>query len=281
MDQPEPAQRFRKRPVEIDAVLAADAINAATGNVAALPSWLAAAYDNGSVVFTQDAVLLPTLEGTMRAERDDWIIRGVQGELYPCKPAIFAETYQPAADPKPTGRCGNDPRAVLSPGDQDAVDDFKSLLNAKHRADVAEKQRDALHAALYQLRYGMVRASGRDFPAVYIVHLIDTTIADFAGTEAQPCNSAEQHARAQQAETAVERVRGTCQKVRDRVGPGGMINASQILGLLSPTWPDGNFEAPAPAAEDVDNSEVMSASEVYEQDQADERALDADAEAGR
>jgi len=51
-------------------------------------------------------------------------------------------------------------------------------------------------------------------------------------------------------EAAVERVRERCQAVRDRVGPGGMINASQILGLLSPTWPDGNYEAPAPAALD-------------------------------
>ena len=36
-----------------------------------------------------------TLEGTMRAAVGDWIIRGVQGELYPCKPDIFAATYEP------------------------------------------------------------------------------------------------------------------------------------------------------------------------------------------
>lgn len=35
-----------------------------------------------------------TLEGTMRAEAYDWIIRGVQGEFYPCKPDIFETTYQ-------------------------------------------------------------------------------------------------------------------------------------------------------------------------------------------
>lgn len=51
------------------------------------------------------------------------------------------------------------------------------------------------------------------------------------------------------AEAALARVRERCQQVRDRVGPGGMINASQILGLLSPTWPDGNYEA-APASPD-------------------------------
>jgi hypothetical protein len=42
---------------------------------------------------------------------------------------------------------------------------------------------------------------------------------------------------------AIARVRDRCQQVRDRVGPGGMINASQILGLLSRTWPDGNAAA--------------------------------------
>lgn len=37
---------------------------------------------------------IPTLEGTMTALPGDWIIRGVKGEVYPCKPDIFAETYE-------------------------------------------------------------------------------------------------------------------------------------------------------------------------------------------
>lgn len=35
----------------------------------------------------------------------------------------------------------------------------------------------------------------------------------------------------------------TLQQVRDREGPSGMINASQVIGLLSPTWPDGNYSS--------------------------------------
>jgi len=35
-----------------------------------------------------------TLEGDMRADPGDWIIRGVKGEFYPCKPDIFAATYE-------------------------------------------------------------------------------------------------------------------------------------------------------------------------------------------
>lgn len=38
-------------------------------------------------------VLIPTLEGNMLAIQGDWIIKGIQGEFYPCKPDIFESTY--------------------------------------------------------------------------------------------------------------------------------------------------------------------------------------------
>ena len=41
---------------------------------------------------------IPTLEGVMRADEGDWIIRGVKGELYPCKPDIFEATYEPVTE---------------------------------------------------------------------------------------------------------------------------------------------------------------------------------------
>ena len=44
---------------------------------------------------TSEAVDIETLEGTMHAEKGDWIITGVQGEKYPCKPDIFQATYEP------------------------------------------------------------------------------------------------------------------------------------------------------------------------------------------
>ena len=37
---------------------------------------------------------IKTLEGTMRADAGDWIIRSVNGEIYPCKPGIFDKTYE-------------------------------------------------------------------------------------------------------------------------------------------------------------------------------------------
>ena len=41
---------------------------------------------------------IETLEGTMHASVGDWIITGVNGEKYPCKPDIFAKTYEPVED---------------------------------------------------------------------------------------------------------------------------------------------------------------------------------------
>lgn len=39
---------------------------------------------------------IPTLEGKMKAMPNDWIIKGINGEFYPCKPDIFEKTYEPA-----------------------------------------------------------------------------------------------------------------------------------------------------------------------------------------
>ena len=41
-------------------------------------------------------MVIATLEGGHWVNLDDWVIRGVQGEFYPCKPDIFAATYEPA-----------------------------------------------------------------------------------------------------------------------------------------------------------------------------------------
>ena len=40
------------------------------------------------------SLIIPTLEGEMTAAADDWIIQGIQGEFYPCKPDIFEATYE-------------------------------------------------------------------------------------------------------------------------------------------------------------------------------------------
>ena len=41
-----------------------------------------------------DYITITTLEGKMRADINDWIIKGIKGEFYPCKPDIFEQTYE-------------------------------------------------------------------------------------------------------------------------------------------------------------------------------------------
>lgn len=48
-----------------------------------------------------EPLFIDTLEGRMRAEPGDWIITGVQGERYPCKPDIFARSYEAVGDHPP------------------------------------------------------------------------------------------------------------------------------------------------------------------------------------
>lgn len=47
---------------------------------------------------TEKEIDIPTLEGVMHASIGDWIITGVNGEQYPCKPDIFEKTYEPVDD---------------------------------------------------------------------------------------------------------------------------------------------------------------------------------------
>jgi len=90
--------KFRKKPVVIDAVQIHKRMDITA------PDWWADAVQTNKVTLhgmgkmTRDEpwVEIKTLEGSMRGDHGDWIIRGVKGELYPCKPDIFAVTYEPA-----------------------------------------------------------------------------------------------------------------------------------------------------------------------------------------
>ena len=88
--------KFRKKPVIVEAVQCDDAILGAQRDWESLPDWLVAAYDEGKIVIGRNQIYISTLEGQMTANRKDWIIQGVAGELYPCKPDIFNATYEPA-----------------------------------------------------------------------------------------------------------------------------------------------------------------------------------------
>lgn len=97
--------KFRKKPVVIDAIQY-DGRNGemlcqwSDGVVVESPVLEPSACNPGG-----SYVQIKTMEGTMVGNVMDWIIRGVQGEYYPCKPDVFSATYEPA------GRQSSSPRS--------------------------------------------------------------------------------------------------------------------------------------------------------------------------
>lgn len=97
--------KYRKKPVVIETVRVTNAdYNGYEWDgcpFSEMPDWLKQAIE-AKVITVAPADTdyaqwnVHTLEGTMLAGPDDYIIRGVKGELYPCKPDIFAATYEPA-----------------------------------------------------------------------------------------------------------------------------------------------------------------------------------------
>lgn len=80
--------QFRKRPVVIEAVQW-------DGKLTTLVQLGNYTTPVGQDLGSRD-LTIETLEGYITAKPGDWVIKGVKGELYPCKPDIFAETYDPA-----------------------------------------------------------------------------------------------------------------------------------------------------------------------------------------
>lgn len=84
--------KFRKKPVVIDAFQH----KFDDTSTVPVPKWVFDASADGTFVWRDGELHIKTLEGLMHVSEDDWIIRGVKGELYPCKPDIFETTYDPA-----------------------------------------------------------------------------------------------------------------------------------------------------------------------------------------
>jgi hypothetical protein len=88
--------RYRKKPVVIDAFQYTEGYDAWIALIAWLHQWFPLDDDIPLMMTTGGALTISTLEGDMRADLGDWIIRGIKGEIYPCKPDIFDATYEPA-----------------------------------------------------------------------------------------------------------------------------------------------------------------------------------------
>jgi hypothetical protein len=80
--------KFRKKPVVIEAVRFTGA------NGSDIAAFMQCAFP----YYADGGLMIGTLEGAMKASPGDWIIKGVKGEFYPCKPEIFAATYEAVED---------------------------------------------------------------------------------------------------------------------------------------------------------------------------------------
>ena len=83
-----PAKRYRKKPVVVEA------LQWTGGNKEEIRD-----FANEDVFFSPAGLRIRTLEGTMTASQGDFIIKGVLGEFYPCKPEVFESSYMPADAP--------------------------------------------------------------------------------------------------------------------------------------------------------------------------------------
>ena len=76
-------KKYRKKPVTIEA------IQWNGENLSEIDQ-----FTRGKVKNHESVLIIPTLEGDMYASLNDYIIKGVNGEFYPCKPNIFAKAYE-------------------------------------------------------------------------------------------------------------------------------------------------------------------------------------------
>jgi hypothetical protein len=96
--------KFRKKPVVIDAIQSTGTPESnreiidwlrGTGTPAYMDTEVRNCSPEHPDGFDYPALYINTLEGAMKVSAGDWVIRGVKGEAYPCKPDIFAATYDP------------------------------------------------------------------------------------------------------------------------------------------------------------------------------------------
>ena len=83
--------KYRKKPIEIEA------IQLTNESIVEIINWTTD-YINIEIDTDENnniiGMIIPTLEGAMRASMNDYIVKGIQGEFYPCKPNIFEQTYE-------------------------------------------------------------------------------------------------------------------------------------------------------------------------------------------
>lgn len=92
--------KYKKKPVAVEAFQYDGDLKGADGKYY-VPDWAAEAYEKGIMYYDLTELFINTLEGTHHVSVGDYIIQGLKGELYPCKPDIFVKTYDVLTGDKP------------------------------------------------------------------------------------------------------------------------------------------------------------------------------------
>lgn len=171
---PSPTQevrgRYRKIPRVVDAVQWHGQYNRM-----AFPSWFNDAWSEcGTSSLNsvwkpnpfQGELCIFTLEGVMRANVGDWIIRGIKGELYPCKPDIFSATYEPVSRLQAEGEAAPPPQSVNA----EMLAALEPFAKAHH--DARER-----YARRYENR-DLGRANFDNMPDIWPLEKVEFTMGD-------------------------------------------------------------------------------------------------------
>ena len=78
--------KYYKKPIPVEAFK--------WDNDVEVPEWFTQAYKDNCVKIAGNQIYIDTLEGLMIADKGYWIIKGIDGELYPCRPDIFERSYE-------------------------------------------------------------------------------------------------------------------------------------------------------------------------------------------
>jgi len=86
--------KYRKKPIVIEAF---------RFRIDNCPDWFMDKVTTNEIITSPEKCDIHTLEGVMTASKGDYIIRGIAGEIYPCKPDIFEASYEPVTEESASG----------------------------------------------------------------------------------------------------------------------------------------------------------------------------------
>ena len=163
--------QFRKKPVVITAITFDQLVAHGLTQTPAVANGMPWAFSYAGHAITHendDCYLIPTLEGTMKMSRDDMLITGVKGEIYPCKRDIFEATYDPAPTAPP----------VVDPGPDSLEREIQAKANNGPRvtpADIAAEIAAEYSFTLDQALAGCPLLEGMDRVTIAVLVLQNGT----------------------------------------------------------------------------------------------------------